>query len=172
MGIDDFELCWPTCWPDRGAVKALAWATVSRWRASVLILHLIDGTGEKIAATYRTIRGELEAMATAWLMLPRDRGAGMLSTLLTPRRWLGEKGRAGKKPAATRCMWISGVSGEGIQSVLRDMATDPRSARHAQDQKQTAGRHDHRNGQRIGARLVVVKVPRRWSTGARGRAAL
>jgi GTP-binding protein len=105
------------------------------------ILHLVDGTGDGVAKTYRTIRAELEAY-----------GEGLADKLeivaLNKVDAIAEKDLAKKKAALEKACGqkvhvISGVSGEGITTVLRAMARQI---------------NDRRAG-RIAARPVFVRAP-------------
>ena len=91
------------------------------------ILHLIDGTGEKIAATYRTIRGELEAYGHGLADKPEIVALNKVDAIDAAS--LAKKKAALEKACGHKVHVISGVSGEGIQTVLRDMAKVIREAR-------------------------------------------
>jgi len=84
------------------------------------ILHLIDGTGDAVAKTYKTIRAELEAY---------DHGLGEKPEIVAlnkvdaiPAAQLAKKRAALEKACGHKVHVISGVSGEGIATVLRAMA--------------------------------------------------
>jgi GTP-binding protein len=85
-------------------------------RAGVLI-HLVDATQDDVAGAYRTIRNELEAygedLANRAEILALNKVDALDDEI---RQWkLDElEAEAGKKPRL-----ISGVSGEGVQDVLR-----------------------------------------------------
>ncbi len=85
-------------------------------RAGVLI-HLVDATQDDIAGAYRTIRGELEAygegLADRAEILALNKVDALDEEL---RQWKSDEleAAAGRKPRL-----ISGVSGEGVQDLLR-----------------------------------------------------
>jgi len=101
------------------------------------ILHLIDGTGEKIAATYRTIRGELEAYGHGLADKPEIVALNKVDAIDAAS--LAKKKAALEKACGHKVHVISGVSGEGIQTVLRDMAKVIREARAAPKVKKQTG---------------------------------
>ncbi len=84
-----------------------------------VLLHLIDGAEENVAASYRTIRHELEAY-----------GAGLTDKTeivvlnkcdaLSPRDQ-DKKRKALAKASGTEVWTMSGVSGEGVREVLRHL---------------------------------------------------
>ncbi len=85
------------------------------------LVHLVDGTEEDVAAAYRTIRGELEAY-----------GHGLAEKLeivcLNKIDALDEKARELKLKALSKAAGgparaISGVSGEGVPTLLRELMT-------------------------------------------------
>jgi GTP-binding protein len=84
-----------------------------------VLLHLIDGTEENVAASYRTIRHELEAY-----------GAGLTDKTeivvlnkcdaLSPSEQ-NKKRKALAKASGTEVRTMSGVSGEGVREALRHL---------------------------------------------------
>ena len=95
-------------------------------RAGVLI-HLIDATQDDSAGAYRTIRGELEAygegLADRAEILCLNKVDALDEEL---RQWKSDEleAVAGRKPKL-----ISGVSGEGVQAVLRAAFAEVRKYR-------------------------------------------
>ncbi len=94
-------------------------------RCSV-ILHLIDGTESEIVKAYKTIRDELEAyghgLADKTEILALNKIDAIEQIRAEP-----QEGRAGKGQRQSRCISISGVSGEGVQrGVARARARDRR----------------------------------------------
>jgi GTP-binding protein len=86
------------------------------------ILHLIDGTGDNIAKTYKTIRAELEAYGHGLDEKPEIVALNKVDAI--PERELAKKRAALEKACGHKVHVISGVSGEGINTVLRAMAKD------------------------------------------------
>lgn len=100
-------------------------------RCSV-ILHLIDGTQTNIVNAYRTIRHELEAYGHG---LAHKREIVVLNKIdaLTPEA-LRRKRAALKKASGQEVYVMSGVSGEGVNDVVRVVGRailEVRDARHA-----------------------------------------
>jgi GTP-binding protein len=84
------------------------------------ILHLIDGTGDAIAKTYKIIRAELEAYGHGLGDKPEIVALNKVDAI-TPAE-LAKKRVALEKACGHKVHVISGVSGEGIATVLRAMA--------------------------------------------------
>jgi GTP-binding protein len=93
------------------------------------ILHLIDGTGTRVADAYRTIRGELEAYGHGLAAKPEIVALNKCDSI--PKAELAKKKAALEKASGGPVHMISGVSGQGIENVLRAMAAVIRQARHA-----------------------------------------
>lgn len=87
-------------------------------RAGIL-LHLIDGTQEDVVDAYKTIRGELEAYSPELAATPEIIALNKCDSL-TPEE-IKEKTKALKKASKKEIRAISGVSGQGVQDVLREM---------------------------------------------------
>jgi len=86
------------------------------------ILHLIDGTGDAIAKTYKTIRGELEAYGHGLDEKPEVVALNKVDAI--PERELAKKRNSLEKACGHKVHVISGVTGEGINTVLRAMARE------------------------------------------------
>jgi len=86
------------------------------------ILHLIDGTGDAVAKTYKTIRAELEAYGHGLEEKPEIVALNKVDAI--PERELAKKRAALEKACGHKVHVISGVSGEGINTVLRAMARE------------------------------------------------
>ncbi|MCW5752106.1 MAG: GTPase ObgE [Alphaproteobacteria bacterium] len=82
-----------------------------------VILHLIDGTGEDVAAAYRIVREELarygHGLAEKPEIVALNKVDAIDATLLARRR------RALEKASGTRVLTLSGVTGEGVDEALR-----------------------------------------------------
>ncbi|EEW26780.1 GTPase ObgE [Rhodobacter ferrooxidans] len=85
-------------------------------RCSVL-LHLVDGTSSTIAKDYRTIIHELEAYAEELADKPRITALNKIDAL--DAKTLSTRKRALEKATGGPVFLISGVSGAGLQDVLR-----------------------------------------------------
>jgi len=86
------------------------------------ILHLIDGTGDAVAKTYKIIRAELEAYGQGLDEKPEIVALNKVDAI--PERELAKKRSALEKACGHKVHVISGVSGEGINTVLRAMAKE------------------------------------------------
>ena len=84
------------------------------------ILHLIDGTGDAVAKTYKTIRAELEAYGNGLENKPEIVALNKVDAI--PEKDLAKKRAALEKACGHKVHMISGVSGAGISTVLRAMA--------------------------------------------------
>jgi GTPase len=85
-----------------------------------VLLHLVDGTEEDVAAAYKTVRGELKAYGGG---LTRKKEILALNKIdaLTPE--LREEKRAAlAKASRKKPVLLSGVSGEGREEMLRALA--------------------------------------------------
>ncbi|MEL6208353.1 MAG: GTPase ObgE, partial [Pseudomonadota bacterium] len=95
-------------------------------RCSVL-LHLVDGTSENVAADCETVLAELEAYGGALAEKPRV-------TVLNKIDALEPEARAAARAALQAAtgapvLEMSGVSGEGVEQVLRALRAEVDAAR-------------------------------------------
>jgi GTP-binding protein len=83
-----------------------------------VVLHLIDGTEEDVAANYRTIREELEAYGQGLADKPEIVGLNKIDALDAEE--VAEKRRTLARVAGrgTPVFALSGVSGEGVPQIL------------------------------------------------------
>jgi GTP-binding protein len=81
-----------------------------------VLLHLVDGTSEDVAGDYQTIIDELEAYGGALAEKPRVTALNKIDALDDDER---AAQRAALEEVAGPVMLMSGVSGEGLQPVLR-----------------------------------------------------
>ncbi len=102
-------------------------------RCSV-ILHLIDGTESAIVAAYKTIRGELEAYGHGLAGKPEVLALNKIDALDAPAR--ARKKAALEKASGRKVYLVSGVSGEGIDEVLRVLVRE--IAAHRKSQRRDA----------------------------------
>ena len=86
------------------------------------ILHLIDGTGDAIAKTYKTIRAELIAYGHG--LEDKNEIVALNKVDAIPAAELAKKRAALEKACGHKVHVISGVTGEGINTVLRAMAKE------------------------------------------------
>ena len=84
------------------------------------ILHLIDGTGDTIAKTYKTIRRELEAYGHG--LGEKHEIVALNKCDAIPAAELAKKRATLEKACGSKVFVISGVSGKGVPDVLRAMA--------------------------------------------------
>ncbi len=83
------------------------------------ILHLIDGTQSEIAKAYKTIRGELEAYGHGLSDKPEILALNKIDAI--PKDALAKKRASLAKISGCDVYLMSGVSGEGVNDVLRAM---------------------------------------------------
>lgn len=86
------------------------------------ILHLIDGTGDNIAKTYKTIRAELIAYGHG--LEDKTEIVALNKVDAIPAAELAKKRAALEKACGHKVHVISGVSGEGINTALRALAKE------------------------------------------------
>src|SRR6201993_3236866 len=86
------------------------------------ILHLVDGTEENVAKIYKTIRGELKAYGQGLSAKPEVLALNKVDAI--PEKELAKKKAALEKASGQKVHVISGVTGEGINTVLRAMARE------------------------------------------------
>ncbi|MGH1452907.1 MAG: GTPase ObgE [Paracoccaceae bacterium] len=82
-----------------------------------VLLHLIDGTSEDVVLDYETIIGELEAYGGALADKPRVTALNKIDALDEEER--AEKLSALEKASGGKVLPMSGVSREGLDTVLR-----------------------------------------------------
>ena len=95
-------------------------------RCSVL-LHLVDGTSSTIAKDYRTIVSELQRYSPALAARPRLTALNKIDAL--DAKTLASRRRSLEKASGGPVFAISGVSGQGMQEVLRAVYAQVASAR-------------------------------------------
>jgi GTP-binding protein len=82
-----------------------------------ILLHLIDGTAEDVAASYRTIRHELASYGGGLTDKPEVIGLNKIDALDEAERAAKLAALAAIRPDA-QIMALSGVSGAGVEAVL------------------------------------------------------
>ncbi len=82
-----------------------------------VLLHLVDGTAEDVAAAYRTVRGELDAYGAGLESKPELVALNKIDAL--DEGTIAERAAALETAAGTSVFRLSGVSGAGIAPVLR-----------------------------------------------------
>jgi GTPase len=102
------------------------------------ILHLIDGTGDQIAKTYKTIRAELIAYGHG--LGEKTEIVALNKVDAIPERDLAKKRAALEKACGHKVHVISGVSGEGINTVLRAMVREIQQRRMYRAEQAELGR--------------------------------
>jgi len=86
------------------------------------ILHLVDGTGDEVAKTYKTIRKELIAYGHGLGEKPEVLALNKVDAI--PEKELAKKKAALERASGQQVHVISGVTGAGINTVLRAMARE------------------------------------------------
>ena len=86
------------------------------------MLHLIDGTQSEIARTYKTIRAELDAYGT--ILTAKPEIVALNKSDAIPKAALAKKRAALEKACGHAVFVISGVSGAGVEEILRAVAKE------------------------------------------------
>ncbi len=95
-----------------------------------VLLHLVDGTGEDVAADYRTIRGELAAYGQD---LPEKVELVALNKCdALDEATIAERKSALEEAAGGPVVTLSGATGHGRDAVLRDLLAHIKAAREAE----------------------------------------
>jgi GTPase len=87
-----------------------------------VVLHLVDGTQSEIVRAYKTIRRELEAYGHALADKPEIVALNKSDAI--PKDQLARKRAALAKASGKTVLVLSGVSGEGVNDVLRALAAE------------------------------------------------
>jgi GTP-binding protein len=101
------------------------------------ILHLLDGTQDGIAKSYKTIRGELEAYGNGLEDKPEIVALNKIDAI--PKAQLAKKKASLEKACGHDVMLLSGVSGEGVNTVLRALFKNVKKGRTVPGKKKVAG---------------------------------
>jgi GTP-binding protein len=121
------------------------------------ILHLIDGTGDAVGKTYKIIRAELEAYGEGLAEKPEIVALNKVDAI--PEKDLAKKKAALEKACGHKVHVISGVSGEGIQTVLRAMVREINQRRLERAQERDYGRPALRPRTRAERQSVNYNAP-------------
>lgn len=100
-----------------------------------ILIHLIDGTSDDVSDAYHVIRGEIEAYGAGLEDKPEILCLNKADALTPEER--DEKTAILEEESGADVFVISGVSGEGIQNVLR-LAADEIGARRAEERAEEA----------------------------------
>ena len=84
-----------------------------------MLLHLIDGTSEDVAADYATVRTELQAYGAGLAEKIEIVGLNKCDSLQPES--VEQKVRAIAKVTEAPVFALSGVSGRGVDAVIRDL---------------------------------------------------
>ncbi len=87
-----------------------------------VILHLVDGTQENVAEAYKVIRGELGAYSQ--LLAEKNEILALNKCDALTEEEIKQKKKELKKASGKKIYTISGVTGDGIKEVLRDIWKD------------------------------------------------
>ena len=87
-----------------------------------VILHLVDGTGDEVAKTYKTIRGELKAYGHGLAQKPEILCLNKIDAIA--KADLAKKRAELEKASGGKVYLISGVSGAGVTDVLRALVRE------------------------------------------------
>ncbi len=86
------------------------------------ILHLIDGTENEIGGAYKTIRAELKAYGQG--LMEKSEIVALNKADAIPKAALAKKRSALKKACGQDVFVMSGVTGQGVEDVLRALAKE------------------------------------------------
>lgn len=98
-----------------------------------VVLHLVDGTESEIVAAYKTIRGELEAYGNGLDNKPEIVALNKIDAI--DKASLTKKKRALEKACGHDVHLLSGVSGAGVDEILRALASEIAAQRTAARQR-------------------------------------
>jgi GTP-binding protein len=82
-----------------------------------VLLHLVDGTAEDVAASYRTVRAELAEYGAGLADKPEIVALNKIDALT--KDVIAARRAALRKAAGRKVMLVSGVTGEGVPALLR-----------------------------------------------------
>ena len=98
-----------------------------------VILHLVDGTQSEIVRAYKTVRGELEAYGHGLSDKPEILALNKIDAI--PKAQISKKRAALERASGAPVSLMSGVSGQGVEDVLRvlvrEIAEQRKSRGHA-----------------------------------------
>jgi len=109
------------------------------------ILHLIDGTQEKLAASYNQIRDELETYGHGVADKPEIVGLNKIDALdadAVKKKLAALKRAAKKRSPQAAVLALSGAAGIGVREVLRALAVPVRERRAVDKAERDAMRRD------------------------------
>ncbi|MGK2922226.1 MAG: GTPase ObgE [Methyloceanibacter sp.] len=89
---------------------------------TAVLLHLVDATGEDPVEAYEIVRGEVEAYGAGLDEKPEVLVLSKADAV--PRDEIKKKARALKKASGVTPLIVSAATGEGVQEVLRALATE------------------------------------------------
>jgi GTP-binding protein len=123
------------------------------------ILHLVDGTGDAIAKTYKVIRAELEAYGHG--LGEKFEIVALNKCDAIPADELAKKKAALEKASGKKVYLLSGVSGRGVNDVLRAMAAQIRArrAQRAEEKEMRQPKVTRIPSTRAGRQSVNFKAP-------------
>jgi len=123
------------------------------------ILHLVDGTGDAIAKTYKIIRAELEAYGHG--LGEKFEIVALNKCDAIPAEDVAKKKAALEKASGTKVYLLSGVSGRGVNDVLRAMAAQIRArrAQRAEEKELRQPKVARTPSTRAGRQSVNFKAP-------------
>jgi GTP-binding protein len=92
-----------------------------------VILHLVDGTQSEIARAYKTIRHEIDSYGHGLAEKPEIVALNKIDAI--PKAQIARKKASLEKASGRTVLLLSGVSGEGVNDVLRALARDVEKTR-------------------------------------------
>mgnify|MGYP003720555729 CR=1 FL=1 len=92
-----------------------------------VLLHLVDGNAEDVAAAWRTVRGELKAYGHGLADKPEIVGLNKIDTLTEAE--IASKLAALEAASGSRVLALSGVTGAGVAQAMRTLLSEIRRHR-------------------------------------------
>jgi GTP-binding protein len=129
-------------------------------RCSV-ILHLVDGTGDAVVKTYKTIRGELEAYGHGLSDKPEILALNKMDAIA--KAALTKKKAALEKACGHPVHLMSGVSGEGVDAVLRALVKEIRKRRQLPDTLQIKFKPKSKSKSKAKPAKAIKAAKEKWT---------
>ena len=109
-----------------------------------VLLHLVDGTQEDVALAYTTIMGELEAYGAGLPDKPQLLALNKCDALSQEERTRKQEELAGASGRDVHL--LSGVSGDGVPQIIRELQKYIKTDRQSEQQTETAEALDEQEG--------------------------
>ena len=101
-----------------------------------VLLHLVDGTAEDVATSYRTVRAELTEYGAGLVDKPEIVALNKIDALT--KEVIAERRAALKKACKRKVLLVSGAAGEGVPALLRALLKEIDAAAEAEREPEPA----------------------------------